>query len=70
VGGRLKLTRMDPKTDELRTAHDALSGFYREGLADALNNTPEDRAVLGLFCELVRETGLGPDVADIGCGTG
>ena len=26
--------------------------------------------MLGLFCELVREAGLGPEVADIGCGTG
>jgi hypothetical protein len=33
---------MDPKTDELRAAHDALSGFYRERLADALEHTPED----------------------------
>ena len=26
--------------------------------------------MLGLFCELVRGAGLGPDVADVGCGTG
>ena len=44
---------MDPKTDELRAAHDVLSGFYRERLAGALDHMPEDRAVLGLFCELV-----------------
>ena len=31
---------------------------------------PEDRAVLGLFCELVRGAGLGAEVADVGCGTG
>jgi len=61
---------MDPKTDELRAAHDVLSGFYRERLADALDHMPEDRAVLGLFCELVREAGLGAEVADVGCGTG
>jgi ubiquinone/menaquinone biosynthesis C-methylase UbiE len=61
---------MDPKTDELRAAHDALSGFYRERLAGALDHMPEDRAVLGLFCELVRGAGLGAEVADVGCGTG
>jgi SAM-dependent methyltransferase len=61
---------MDPKTDELRAAHDVLSGFYRERLAGALDHMPEDRAVLGLFCELVRGAGLGAEVADVGCGTG
>jgi RimJ/RimL family protein N-acetyltransferase/SAM-dependent methyltransferase len=70
AGGRLRLIRMDPKTDELRAAHDVLSSFYRDRLADALDHTPEDRAVLGLFSELVRGAGLGPEVADIGCGTG
>jgi SAM-dependent methyltransferase len=61
---------MDPQTDELRAAHDVLSGFYRERLADALDHMPEDRAVLGLFCEMVRGAGLGAEVADVGCGTG
>jgi len=61
---------VDPKTDELRAAHDLLSGFYRERLAGALDQMPEDRAVLGLFCELVRGAGLGAEVADVGCGTG
>jgi SAM-dependent methyltransferase len=61
---------VDPKTDELRAAHDVLSGFYRERLAGALDDMPEDRAVLGLFCELVRGAGLGAEVADVGCGTG
>ena len=61
---------MDPKTDELRAAHDVLSGFYRERLAGAIHHMPEDRAVLGLFCELVRGAGLGAEVADVGCGTG
>jgi ubiquinone/menaquinone biosynthesis C-methylase UbiE len=61
---------MDPKTGELRAAHDVLAGFYRERLAGALDQMPEDRAVLGLFCELVRGAGLGAEVADVGCGTG
>jgi hypothetical protein len=31
---------------------------------------PEDRAVLGLFCELVLGADIGANVGDIGCGTG
>src|SRR5262245_22508607 len=31
---------------------------------------PTDRAVLGLFCDLVSAAQLGTDVGDIGCGTG
>jgi hypothetical protein len=58
---------MDPKTDELRAAHDVLSGFYRERLAGALDHMPEDRAVLGLFCELVRGAGLGCHRAALTC---
>ena len=61
---------MDPRTEELRDAHNVLAEVYRERLAGALDHMPEDRAVLGLFCELVRSAGLGPDVADVGCGTG
>ena len=61
---------MDPRTEELRDAHNVLAEVYAERLAGALERTPEDRAVLGLFCELVRDAGLGPDVADVGCGTG
>ena len=56
---------MDPKTDELRAAHDVLSGFYRERLADALDHMPEDRAVLGLFCELVSKPARYADVARV-----
>jgi SAM-dependent methyltransferase len=61
---------MDPRTEELRDAHNVLADFYLKRLAGALDAMPEDRAVLGLFCELVRDAGLGPDVADVGCGTG
>ena len=61
---------MDAKTDELRAAHDVLAPLYAEHLADALDRMAVDRAVLGLFCELVLEAGLGTDVADVGCGTG
>lgn len=57
---------MDARTEELTAAHDVLSEFYAERLAGALDRMPEERAVLGLFCELV----LGAEVGDIGCGTG
>jgi len=64
------LLRMDAKTDELRAAHDVLAEFYAERLAGDLERSPADRAVLGVFCELVREAGAGGEVADVGCGTG
>src|ERR1700733_8495078 len=61
---------MDASTEELRAAHDVLSEFYAGRLAGALDRMPEDRAVLGLFCELVLGADIGTNVGDIGCGTG
>ena len=61
---------MDAQTEELRAAHDVLSEFYAERLAGALDRMPQDRAVLGLFCELVLGADIGANVGDIGCGTG
>lgn len=61
---------MDPKTEELRAAHDVLAAVYVDRLATILDQMPIERAVLGLFAELVREGGTGTDVGDIGCGTG
>ena len=65
-----RVTFMDASTEELRAAHDVLSEFYAERLAGALECMPEDRAVLGLFCELVLGADIGASVGDIGCGTG
>jgi SAM-dependent methyltransferase len=65
-----RVTFMDASTEELRAAHDVLSEFYAERLADALDRMPEERALLGLFCELVLGAGIGANVGDIGCGTG
>ena len=65
-----RVTFMDARTEELRAAHDVLSEFYAEHLAGALDRMPEDRALLGLFCELVLDADIGADVGDIGCGTG
>jgi SAM-dependent methyltransferase len=64
------VTFVDARTEELRAAHDVLSEFYAEHLAGALDRMPEDRAVLGLFCDLVLGADIGTSVADIGCGTG
>lgn len=61
---------MDPRTEELRAAHDVLAEVYAERLAGILDRMPVERAVLGLFSELVREAGTGTEIGDIGCGTG
>jgi len=61
---------MDAKTEELRAAHDVLAEFYAHRLADALDDMPAERAVLGLFCDLTLAADLGTNVGDVGCGTG
>jgi ubiquinone/menaquinone biosynthesis C-methylase UbiE len=61
---------VDSKTDELQAAHDVLAEFYADRLADALERMPVERAVLGLFGELIRAADLGRDVGDVGCGSG
>lgn len=61
---------MDEKTEELREAHDALAELYAERLAHLLDRMPVERAVLGLFRDLLLEGGAGSSVGDIGCGTG
>jgi SAM-dependent methyltransferase len=48
-----------------RIAYDTVAHSYADVLRDNLAESPADRAVLGLFAELVR----GP-VVDIGCGPG
>ncbi len=52
-----------------RDAYDQMAEPYTERLAGALAADPFDRAMLGLFAELVHADGGGP-VADIGCGPG
>lgn len=61
---------MDEKTRELREAHDALAELYAERLAHILDEMPVERAVLGLFRDLLLESGVGSSVGDIGCGSG
>ena len=50
---------MDAKTDELRDAHDALAEVYASRLAHVMDQLPADRAVLGMFCDLVLGNGAG-----------
>lgn len=52
-----------------RAAYDAVAADYAEMLEGALAAAPVDRAVLGVFAELVVAGGGGP-VGDVGCGPG
>jgi SAM-dependent methyltransferase len=52
-----------------RTAYDTVAADYAELLADSLAAMPMDRAMLGVFAEVVQADGPGP-VGDIGCGPG
>jgi SAM-dependent methyltransferase len=54
---------------QTRTAYDTVAADYAEILRNELDEKPLDRAMLGVFAELVRGTGGGP-VADLGCGPG
>lgn len=53
----------------IRESYDTVAVDYAELLRDVLAASPHDRAVLGLFAELVLADGGGP-VADLGCGPG
>ncbi|MFE3441594.1 class I SAM-dependent methyltransferase [Nocardia sp. NPDC059180] len=55
--------------DLTRTAYDGMAELYADFAAGNLARNPFDRAMLGIFAELVRDNGSGP-VADIGCGPG
>ncbi|WP_381791276.1 methyltransferase domain-containing protein [Streptomyces niveus] len=52
-----------------REAYDAAAVTYAELFSDTLRDSPLDRAVLGLFVEVVSASGNG-QVADLGCGPG
>ncbi|MEU0522367.1 class I SAM-dependent methyltransferase [Streptomyces niveus] len=54
-----------------REAYDAAAVTYAELFSDTLRDSPLDRAVLGLFAEVVGANGDGGGrVADLGCGPG
>ncbi|MFJ4340526.1 class I SAM-dependent methyltransferase [Streptomyces sp. NPDC088915] len=52
-----------------REAYDAVAPTYEEMFRDSLRYSPLDRAMLGVFAEVVRADGEGR-VADLGCGPG
>lgn len=52
-----------------RGSYDTVADDYGVWIKGELAAKPLDRAMLGLFAELVRTAGGGP-VADIGCGPG
>ena len=52
-----------------RSAYDTVAVDYATLLKDELDDKPLDRALLGVFAELVHSRGNGP-VADLGCGPG
>jgi SAM-dependent methyltransferase len=51
------------------TAYDAVASLYAELFSDVLEKLPLERALLGVFAELVQAHDSGP-VADLGCGPG
>lgn len=71
VGGPHYRPRMTETAQLARTraAYDTVAVDYEALLRDALAASPDDRAVLGLFAERVRDAGGGP-VGDLGCGPG
>jgi SAM-dependent methyltransferase len=52
-----------------RASYDTVAADYDRLLRDALEESPFDRAMLGVFAERVLAGGGGP-VGDLGCGTG
>lgn len=55
--------------EDTRTSYDTVAASYADQVRNLLDETPEERAVLGLFADLVSSRGGGP-VADVGCGPG
>jgi SAM-dependent methyltransferase len=52
-----------------RVAYDAAADAYARLFRDSLRDSPLDRAMLGVFADVVRADGAGR-VADLGCGPG
>ncbi|EGE39526.1 methyltransferase domain-containing protein [Streptomyces sp. SID4928] len=55
--------------EDTRTSYNTVAASYADLTRHLLDETPEERAALALFANLVRDQGGGP-VADVGCGTG
>ncbi len=62
-----------PATDgwleDTRTSYDTVADSYADLTRHLLDETPEERAVLAMFADMVRVLG-GGTVADVGCGPG
>ncbi|MFH8610973.1 class I SAM-dependent DNA methyltransferase [Streptomyces sp. NPDC018029] len=54
---------------DTRASYDTVAASYAELTRHILDESPEERAILALFTDLVRAQGSGL-VADVGCGTG
>ncbi|MEU3895617.1 class I SAM-dependent methyltransferase [Streptomyces sp. NPDC045251] len=59
----------DTWLEDTRRSYDTVAASYADQVRDLLDRTPEERAVLALFADLVRSRG-GGSVADVGCGPG
>jgi SAM-dependent methyltransferase len=55
--------------EDTRASYDTVAGSYADLTRHLLDETPEERAVLALFADMVRVRGGGA-VADVGCGPG
>lgn len=55
--------------DATREGYDAAADAYAQMFRDSLQDRPLDRAILGVFAEMVSASG-GGQVADLGCGPG
>lgn len=60
---------MDAFLSATRDSYDAMASQYAAMVGASLDDEVLDRALLGVFAELVRAAGGGP-VADVGCGPG
>ncbi|MDR7167848.1 SAM-dependent methyltransferase [Nocardia kruczakiae] len=60
---------MSANSEAVAAAYDEVAELYTGLFRDAMVNAPVDRAMLGLFAELVLAEDRGP-VADLGCGPG
>ncbi|MFH8572920.1 class I SAM-dependent methyltransferase [Streptomyces sp. NPDC017993] len=65
--------RIEPNTDDwledTRTSYDTVATSYADQVRHLLEETPDQRAVLAQFADLVCTSG-GGSVADVGCGPG
>ncbi|MER5427312.1 class I SAM-dependent DNA methyltransferase [Streptosporangium roseum] len=54
---------------DTQASYDTVAASYADQVRDLLDQTPYERAFLGLFADMVQAAGDGP-VADVGCGSG